>query len=80
MKEATQIVPGGENVQEEPTLEEMFQSLDGILEELEKKETSLEDSFRIYQTGMDLIRRCSQKIDLVEKKVLMMEEGELHEF
>ncbi|MDO5346197.1 MAG: exodeoxyribonuclease VII small subunit [Lachnospiraceae bacterium] len=66
---------------EEVTLEEAFQRLDEIMEALEDRDTSLEDSFRIYQKGMELIRQCSQKIDLVEKKVLVIdEEGELGEF
>lgn len=66
---------------EELTLEEAFARLDGIMEALEDRETSLEDAFLIYQKGMELIRQCSQKVDLVEKKVLVMdEEGGLGEF
>lgn len=68
-------------VQEEQTLEEAFAVLDDLIERLERKETSLEDSFQIYQKGMDLIKRCSEKIEQVETKVLLMnEDGELDEF
>lgn len=68
-------------VQEEQTLEEAFASLDELIEILEDKETSLEDSFQVYQKGMELIKKCSEKIEHVETKVLLMnEDGELDEF
>ena len=67
--------------QEEQTLEEAFALLDDLIERLEMKETSLEESFQIYRKGMDLIKRCSEKIEQVETKVLLMnDEGELDEF
>ena len=66
---------------EEMTLEEAFAGLDRMIETLEKKETSLEDSFQMYQKGMELIIMCSEKIAAVENKVLLMnEDGELDEF
>ena len=41
----------------------------------------LEESFRLYKQGMDMLRQCSEKIDQVEKQVLILEEnGETHEF
>ena len=57
---------------EEMTLEEAFAGLDRMIETLEKKETSLEDSFQVYQKGMELIKMCSEKIAAVENKVLLM--------
>lgn len=76
-KEKTEI----QEAETQMTLEEAFERLDEIMEALENRETSLEDSFQIYQKGMELIRQCSQKIDLVEKKVLVMdEEGGISEF
>ena len=66
---------------EEMTLEEAFAGLDRMIETLEKKETSLEDSFQVYQKGMELIKMCSEKIAAVENRVLLMnEDGELDEF
>ena len=48
---------------------------------LESGETSLEESFRLYQSGMEMLKRCSDKIDKIEKQVLILEEnGETHEF
>ena len=66
---------------QETTLEESFQNLDAIVKRLESGGLTLEESFQNYQKGMTILKVCSRKIDLVEKKVLQMdEEGELHEF
>ena len=37
-------------------LEEAFEKLDTIIEELEKPDTSLENSFALYQEGMKLLK------------------------
>lgn len=70
-----------ENKTTGPTIEESLKELDGIVEKLESRDISLEESFSIYQKGMELLRQCSSKIDVVEKKMLRMnEDGELSEF
>lgn len=70
-----------ENKNQEMTMEESLNELDGIVERLESREISLEDSFALYQKGMELLRQCSSKIDTVEKKMLKLnEDGELSEF
>lgn len=56
------------------TLEAAFGKLDQMLETLESSDVSLEDSFRLYKEGMELLNECSQKIDRVEKKMLQMNE------
>lgn len=66
---------------EEWTIEEALEELDGIVERLESRDISLEQSFSIYQKGMELLRQCSSKIDTVEKKMLKIsEDGEISEF
>lgn len=66
---------------EECSVEELFQSLDETIEKLENREISLEQSFQLYEKGMELLRHCNNKIDTVEKKMLQMNEnGELSEF
>lgn len=70
-----------ESKKPEETLEELFMKLDAVTKKLEEGETSLEESFRLYQTGMEMLKKCSEKIDTVEKQVLILEEnGETHEF
>ncbi len=66
---------------EDCTIEELFQVLDETVEKLESRDISLEESFRLYQQGMELLRSCNGIIDTVEKKMLQMNEnGELSEF
>lgn len=50
------------------------------LKKLESGESSLEESFQYYETGMKLVKFCNEKIDKVEKKMIVLEEnGEEHE-
>lgn len=63
------------------SIEESFEALDEMLEKLEDRETTLEESFLVYQQGMELLKCCNEKIDTVEKKMLQMDEdGKLREF
>ena len=65
----------------EKSLEEAFNELDALTERLEERGISLEESFRIYKKGMDLLKYCNDAIDTVEKKMLQIEEnGEVSEF
>ena len=70
-----------QDVKEELSLEELFQSLEETIRRMEAEDVSLEDSFSLYHKGMDTLRMCSERIDEVEKKMLVLdEEGEMHEF
>lgn len=65
----------------EQSLEELFEELDMVAARLEQGNLTLEESFQLYQDGMNKLKLCNEKIDQVEKKVLILEEsGELHEF
>lgn len=66
---------------EQLTLEEAFLQLDEITKALEAEDITLEDSFAVYQKGMQLLKYCNDSIDQVEKKVLVINgEGTLDEF
>jgi exodeoxyribonuclease VII small subunit len=65
---------------EDKTLETVFEQLDEVVKQLEEGTVSLEESFRLYHQGMELLKVCNDKIDLVEKKMLILDEnGEQHE-
>ena len=55
--------------EKKPSIEEAFSEIEKKIALLEKEEVSLEDSFRYYQEGMDLLKYCNESIDQVEKKV-----------
>lgn len=58
-------------------LEESFEKLDEIIEKLEQSEVSLEDSFKLYNEGIKLIKNCNSQLDKVEKQMIILnEDGE----
>ena len=70
-----------ENKEKKEKLEDMFGQLETVIQDMEKEDVSLEDSFELYNRGMNLLKRCNKAIDEVEKKVLVLDEnGETHEF
>ncbi len=63
------------------TLEENFAKIEEILSDLERSDISIEDAFNKYSEGVELLRKCDESIDKVEKKVLkLMEDGKTEEF
>ena len=76
----TQNTQNTQNTEEE-SLEILFASLEEIIRHLEQDDNSLEASFSLYQRGMELLKKCSSKIDAVEKQVQILDEyGESHAF
>ena len=66
---------------EEFSIEETFEKLDSIIATLEDEDTSLEDSIKAYEQGMQFVKKANEAIDTAEKKVLVIREnGELDEF
>lgn len=61
---------------QDQSIEETFARLDELLEKLEASDTSLEESFACYEAGMKLVKACSDKIDKVEKQMMILQGGE----
>ena len=67
--------------EKEISLEEAFTRLQETIENLEKDDITLEQSFQEHQKGMLLVKKCNEIIDKVEKKVLVLnEDGGTDEF
>ncbi len=65
----------------EPSLEETFQELETIIEKMQDRAVTLEDSFSLYEQGIQKLKLCNEKIDHVEKKMLLLnKQGELEAF
>ena len=58
----------------ELTIEETFKELESVLERMETQEISLEGSFACYEKGMKLVKYCNDKIDKVEKQIMVLSE------
>ena len=64
----------------EMTLEEGFAELDNMIKSLSDKNVPLEEAFAIYENGTKILKHCREKLDMVEKKMLLLnEQGELKE-
>ena len=62
-------------------LEEMFKDLEELIGKMENEEITLEQTFDLYNNGMELLKKCNLSIDEVEKKVLVPDgNGETDEF
>ena len=66
--------------EEKFSLEEAFERLDDMIEKLSDRETQLEETFQTYRAGMELLKKCEAQVDLIEKKVMVLnEEGGMDE-
>lgn len=66
--------------EQEKSIEETFQELEALIVKMESGDSSLEESFGCYETGMKLVKECSTKIDKVEKQIMVLaEQGGDHE-
>ena len=52
--------------------ETSMKRLEEIVHDLEKGDLALEDSLKVFEEGMDLIKFCSEKLEEVEQKVTML--------
>lgn len=68
----------GQNKKEE-SIDELFQKIDRIAQSMELDDIGLEQSFQLYQEGMKLLKECGEKIDRVEKQLVILDtQGEEH--
>ena len=57
------------------TIEEMFAALDDLIGRLEGGKGSLEDAFKNYEEGMRLVKSCNEKIEKIEKQIMVLGRG-----
>lgn len=70
-----------QNTTEDCSIEDILSQVEDTIANLEAEDISLEDSFVQYKKGMELLKVCNEKIDAIEKKVLILNgEGETDEF
>ncbi|MBR6638166.1 MAG: exodeoxyribonuclease VII small subunit [Lachnospiraceae bacterium] len=64
-------------MKEELSIEQAFDELNTIMENMEEDSVSLEKSFELYKRGMELVSMCNNKLDMVEKKIIVLEGNEV---
>ena len=61
--------------EKEMNIEDYFERLDEILENIDKKETSLKESFDLYKEGVKLVQKATETLTGIEKELIILEEG-----
>ena len=70
-----------EQTKQNVSLEETFEQIETIIKQLENPEVTLDDSFRLYQAGVEKLKMCNLLLDTVEKKMQVMQaDGSLADF
>ena len=65
----------------ELSLEQAISEVETIIRQMEASDISLEDSFKLYQQGIEQIKGCNGMLDTVEKQMLIIgQNGDLSEF
>lgn len=57
------------------TYEQAAAELESVVELLESGELTLEDSIRMFEKGIELVRFCNKKLDEIEKRITILIEG-----
>ena len=54
------------------SIEESLERIEQLLEKMESDETGLEETFKLYEQGLKLIRDTESSIDKVEKQIKIL--------
>jgi exodeoxyribonuclease VII small subunit len=65
-------------LEENLTLEAALNQLETVVKQMEDPKVSLEDSFQLYKQGMDLAAYCNEKIETVEKELIILGDEDEH--
>lgn len=58
-------------------IEESFDKIEEIINSIENDKISLDESFKLYNEGIKLIKNCNGQLDKVEKQIVILnEDGE----
>lgn len=69
------------NIGQAETLESAIGQVEAIIRQMEAPDVSLEDSFALYQSGIENLKKCNEMLDTVEKKMLILSQsGKLEDF
>ncbi len=60
----------------QPELDEIMKELEKKVDRLENEPLSLEESYKVFSEGMDLVKQGNSTIDRVEKELKVLMDGE----
>lgn len=63
------------------SLEERFENIEQIIDQMEAQDVSLDKSFELYKNGLEEIKAANAMLENIEKAMMVMnEDGSLEEF
>lgn len=66
---------------EKVTLENKFENLEKIINQMEASDVTLDASFELYKSGVQELKEANELLDNIEKAMLVINNaGELEEF
>ena len=60
----------------QPELDEIMKELEKKVDRLENEPLSLEESYKVFSEGMELVKQGNSTIDRVEKELKVLMDGE----
>jgi len=57
------------------SLEEEFQQIESLIQQLEQEDIPLQESFQLYSQGMESLKHCMNMITDVEKQIQIIDEA-----
>lgn len=56
-------------------VEEAFQQLSDIIEQMDRPEVTLEESMNLYRNGVQLLAQCQQTLEGLEQEMIILRDG-----
>lgn len=56
------------------SIEENFQNIEDIISNMQKEDITLEQSFDLYNKGLNLIKDCNSQIEKIEEQIKIINE------
>jgi len=53
----------------DPSFEQLFEQLEATVQKLEAGNLTLDESLALYESGMQLAKRCSEQLDRAELRI-----------
>lgn len=66
----------GEKMDNKNSIENNFEALEDIISKMQSGDTTLEQSFDLYNKGLELVKSCNGQIEEIEKKIEIIKEGQ----
>ena len=55
-------------------IEQNFNEVEKIIEAMQKEDVTLDESFKLYNQGLKIIKDCNQQIETIEKQIKIINE------